>query len=1078
MDNVSTVSLGFHHTAAITYDNTLWMWGSNVYGQLGDGTTQERLNPVKIMTQVASVSLGGWSSAAIDQNGYLWTWGDNGAGQLGDGTTVSKSNPTLTMKEIEKVALGSQHSAAIDQNGYLWTWGDNGAGQLGDGTTVSRSTPICVVSGGESPSEPAEQPAAMPFVHSAEYGLYGDPRWQLGVPLAYTSEDASDTLAEAESIGWSVADPSVAAIRGVRDFTLDEDGSRATSAIMLDCLEVGQTTLTADMTSIGRGTVSIPVVVEPVFEPGANVRESDVADYEIDMSAPESDRTLTISTAFDEGDSLDLEELVELALERTEFGVFPGADAGTQSVGADVVGSYEVEEGGKAADITFVFPLRDSFDELVTFRTGAQEFTVRCYRYPVVHNGFELGRTNNSFANSKSLGDGTAGFPGATNYPLSKESYYKLMSDTTGPVDGMILTQKVAGDDEWDGCCFGMAMSMWKALESPSLLATLSARSVDTYYELNPRLDDALLEQLNYYQLSQYAFGNRGYAEGSGAVASTIGKDFFDLMLVPAWWSGVDTLPAFLEKLVGAAQDGPAIFKYMTGDDIEHAVLLLDARQLDNGDWSVVVYDENTVGASSRYGKLDEMTIASDFSGFVFEATHRFDQSNYKYMSIYDPSHVEDPEIDTLTTGSGISEKGTTVLIDGTADITLSDGQGRTLSYTDGRIAGSIPVLDFSLITGSGSGEMELQLDSAGPFTVTGDDGSVSLAIGGPGYYYSIDAAGADEVRIDPDGGLVATGSSISYKVYAGVDDAGEGVPGLVLFGGTATENVKVVGGETSATLSSDGELDNEESSTLRETESNPSDVTEGEDGSLTVTTDGGADEPSGPGGGDPDGTGNPDSPGDTPNAPSDPGDTPADPDRPCPSEAYADLDASAWYHDSVDWAIETGAMTGYADGSNRFGPGDPLLRGQAARVLWNLLGDGDETAPATALSDVAQGEWYSNGVNWAVREGYMNGYGDGSGAFGVGDALTREQFACVVANVAGADLSSADPSALDGLGGADEVSDWAEAAVAWAVGQGVINGAELEDGTRDLQPGRAITRAEMATMMKNAVDAGAIGVA
>lgn len=202
------------------------------------------------------------------------------------------------------------------------------------------------------------------------------------------------------------------------------------------------------------------------------------------------------------------------------------------------------------------------------------------------------------------------------------------------------------------------------------------------------------------------------------------------------------------------------------------------------------------------------------------------------------------------------------------------------------------------------------------------------------------------------------------------------------------------------------------------------------------------------------------------------------DPDEPdhdetCPSKAFSDIDTTQWYHAAVDWALKAGAMNGYENGT--FGPIDPLTREQAAAVLWNLLGDKDVTAPAAGHADVDQGAWYADAVNWAVANGYMNGY-DGTDRFGVGDALTREQFACVIANVAEADLDAADPSAMAKLPDAGEVSSWAEAAVAWAVQEGVVNGVETEDG-RELQPGRTISRAEMAAMMMNAVDKGALEI-
>ena len=192
-----------------------------------------------------------------------------------------------------------------------------------------------------------------------------------------------------------------------------------------------------------------------------------------------------------------------------------------------------------------------------------------------------------------------------------------------------------------------------------------------------------------------------------------------------------------------------------------------------------------------------------------------------------------------------------------------------------------------------------------------------------------------------------------------------------------------------------------------------------------------------------------------------------------CGTHQFADIDQEQWYHDSVDWAIGAGVFHGYDDGT--FGPDDVLTREQAAAVLYNYLG-GEPGAPGSGLSDVSE-DWYTDAVNWAVANGIMTGY-EGAGAFGVGDALTREQFCSVVAKAVGADLEGVDASVLDGFSDADSVSGWARSAVAWAVEAGVVNGVENPDGTRSLQGARDITRAEMAAMMKNAVDAGVLTTA
>lgn len=164
--------------------------------------------------------------------------------------------------------------------------------------------------------------------------------------------------------------------------------------------------------------------------------------------------------------------------------------------------------------------------------------------------------------------------------------------------------------------------------------------------------------------------------------------------------------------------------------------------------------------------------------------------------------------------------------------------------------------------------------------------------------------------------------------------------------------------------------------------------------------------------------------------------------------------------------------MKGY-DGTTLFGPDDGLMREQAATVVWNLMGDGDVSRPEAPQADVDQSQWYAPYVNWAVDSKVMDGYSEDD--FGVGDSLTREQFAAVVAKAVGADVDSADQAALGAFPDADGVSGWARATMAWAVEAGVLNGVETEDGSRELQSTRELTRAEMAAMMVNAIEVGVL---
>ena len=132
-------------TYGIKKDNTLWAWGNNEDGQLGDGTTQDRYSPVKVMDNVISFECNNYSSYAIREDGSLWSWGNNSSGQLGDDTRQNRYSPVKIMDNVISVECGSSSAYAIKEDGGLWAWGSNLSGQLGDGTTQDRHSPVKVM---------------------------------------------------------------------------------------------------------------------------------------------------------------------------------------------------------------------------------------------------------------------------------------------------------------------------------------------------------------------------------------------------------------------------------------------------------------------------------------------------------------------------------------------------------------------------------------------------------------------------------------------------------------------------------------------------------------------------------------------------------------------------------------------------------------------------------------------------------------------------------------------------------------------------------------------------------------------
>jgi len=170
---------------ALKSDGTVWGWGFNYYGAIGDGTTINRRVPTLVagLTNVVQIAGNELHSMALKSDGTVWTWGWNYYGMLGDGTTTQRNSPVLVagLDHVTQISAGGYHSLAVKNDGTLWSWGANSTGQLGDGTMTQRNTPVNVpgitvlqVSGGITHTLAVQSDGSIAAWGSNASGILGD----------------------------------------------------------------------------------------------------------------------------------------------------------------------------------------------------------------------------------------------------------------------------------------------------------------------------------------------------------------------------------------------------------------------------------------------------------------------------------------------------------------------------------------------------------------------------------------------------------------------------------------------------------------------------------------------------------------------------------------------------------------------------------------------------------------------------------------------------------------------------------------------------------------------------------------
>lgn len=155
LSDIISLAAGSFHSMALKSDGTVWAWGGNNEGQLGNGTFDNQSSPIQVsdpsdasgyLQGVVAIAAGEKHSLAVNNDGSIFAWGWNNIGQLGNMTTANSFVPVnvVGISNVKEVAAGSLHSLALQTDGTVWSWGWNGEGQLGDGTNINSLAPVQV----------------------------------------------------------------------------------------------------------------------------------------------------------------------------------------------------------------------------------------------------------------------------------------------------------------------------------------------------------------------------------------------------------------------------------------------------------------------------------------------------------------------------------------------------------------------------------------------------------------------------------------------------------------------------------------------------------------------------------------------------------------------------------------------------------------------------------------------------------------------------------------------------------------------------------------------------------------------
>ncbi len=578
---------------------------------------------------------------------------------------------------------------------------------------------------------------------------------------------------------------------------------------------------------------------------------------------------------------------------------------------------------------------------------GIWEMTVIDYSAIMTSSGFTPGRDNNSFVHTSNPKWDGAGFAGIKKYTIDEDYLQKL---TSNPGEKSAIETEMQKDD-WNGCCYGIAMTMGLLYEGYIDIADLTNdKGKKTYYSLPyPKDDSKFLNLITYFQLSQdLRLG--GKLDAAVSVAYNYGFLSGLVNLVHSY----DSLPVFLKKMVTYCSNGHVELLGYSTDHSGHAVLITGCRFDEASDsYQVEIYDENCISSPTDVGEFYYMSVAKDYSSFSLkDAFGNTEVDNTTYSMIYfldwrslssiiapvSPQYSDHTRI-RFPNGGGQSFR-------------IETESGQYLEYDGNVLSGDLPV--YGIDTEDHGEDSYFIVETADFSVLTITETSECIDIEAYNYddFMSLSGTDIDSAVLHLGQSVSIHGSDYQFEAFISTDQADADENGLISITASAAGDVELTVVGTTVCVASDKDLASVSTGSYRGTKASRKYYTK--TGRVFVIDESavieGAVEATAP--------------------------------------SFDDVVPNAYYADAVKWAVSQGITNG--TGSTTFSPDMNVTRAQAVTFLWRAMGRPAPAITANPFTDVPGDSGYYEAVLWAVEHGITKGTSDT--AFSPDGNVTRGQ--------------------------------------------------------------------------------------